>query len=342
MHSGASREPWDSNPPSWQAAAMGARPAPREPDEFEPGSVRQGWQHEASSRVEQQFRQELFRRVPEQVQALVRSQGGPGGGAALTAVPTCREKTIPSHLFRVVLLRRLRQTLPLSVRSCRCGLLLDVFGHHRAACARVGMLGRRGFALESIAARICREAGGRVRTNVLVRDMDLAEPGLPDARRLEVVVDGLPLRGGAQLAVDTTLVCALHADGNPRRNAALEDGVALKAAKRKKVRTYPELVGPNSRAQLVVLAAEVGGRWSNETRAFLSQLAKARAREEVPLMRRRAEQAWRLRWGAILGCAAAKAVASSLLDLCHSHGGDGATPTTFDVECDFRHAGLAE
>ena len=73
-------------PPSWQAAALGARPLPREPDDFEPGCVRQGWQHEASSRVEQQFRQELFRRIPVQVQALIRSKGGPGGGAALSAV----------------------------------------------------------------------------------------------------------------------------------------------------------------------------------------------------------------------------------------------------------------
>ena len=89
-------------PPSWQAAALGVRPLPREPDDIEPGCVRQGWQHEASSRVEQQFR-------PVQVQVLIRSQGGPGGGAALTAVPTCSEKTIPSHLFRVVP-RRLRQS----------------------------------------------------------------------------------------------------------------------------------------------------------------------------------------------------------------------------------------
>ena len=77
------------------------------------------------------------------------------------------------------------------------------------------MLGRRGFSLESVAARICTEAKGRVRTNMFVRDMDLAVPGVPDSRRLEVVVDGLPLRGGAQLALDTTLVCALHADGLP-------------------------------------------------------------------------------------------------------------------------------
>ena len=104
-----------------------------------------------------------------------------------------------------------------------------------------------------------------MRTNVLVRDRDLPEPGVADARRLEVEVDGLPLQGRAQLAVDTTLVCALHADGTPRRNAALEDGVALKGAKRKKVRANPELVCPNSRAQLEVLAVEVGGRWSSET-----------------------------------------------------------------------------
>ena len=89
------------------------------------------------------------------------------------------------------------------------------------------MLGRRGFSLESAIARICREAKGRVRTNVFVRDMDLAIPGVADGRRLEV--------GGSQLAVDTTMVCTLHEDGSPRRHAAERDGVALQAAKRRKL-----------------------------------------------------------------------------------------------------------
>ena len=199
------------------------------------------------------------------------------------------------------------------------------------------MLGRRGFALESVGARICREAGGRVRTDMLVRDMDLDVP-VTDNRRLEVVVDGLPLRGRAQLAVDTTLVCALHADGTPRRGAAASDGVALKAARRRKEATYPELVGPHSRAKLVVVAVEVGERWSSETRSFLSQLARARARQEVPLLRRRAEQAWRMRWGAMLACTAAKAVALSLLDLPHSYGADGKAPSTHEVVGDHRYA----
>ena len=149
---------------------------------------------------------------------------------------------------------------------------------------------------------------------------------------------GLPLRGGAQLAIDTTMVCALHRDGTPRRQAAECDGVALKAARRKKEATYPELLGPRRRAQLVVIAVEVGGRWSPETRSFFSQLARARARGERPLLRLRAEQAWRMRWGAMFACAAARAVASSLLDLAHSH---GAAPAAHEVEGDHRYAGLA-
>ena len=75
------------------------------------------------------------------------------------------------------------------------------FGHHRAACAQAGVLGRRGFAIESVAARICREAGGRVPTNLV-----------NDGRRLEVVVDGLPLFGGADARVSP----ALRRDGQTR------------------------------------------------------------------------------------------------------------------------------
>ena len=50
-----------------------------------------------------------------------------------------------------------------------------------------------------------------------VWDLDLAVPNAADVRRLEVVVDGLPLFGGAQLVLDTTLMCALHSNGSARR-----------------------------------------------------------------------------------------------------------------------------
>ena len=58
------------------------------------------------------------------------------------AMPIQRVSRIDSEEFRVLVLRRLRLPLPLSVRSCRCGRLLDVLGHHRAACSTAGVLGR--------------------------------------------------------------------------------------------------------------------------------------------------------------------------------------------------------
>ena len=85
------------------------------------------------------------------------------------------------------------------------------------------------------------------------RELDLA-PGLNTTygRRLEVVADGLSLFQGAQLAIDTTLVSALRADGTPRPRAATTPGAALADARSRKETTYPELVGEGSRAKLVV------------------------------------------------------------------------------------------
>ena len=327
--------------PFWHALAQGARQPRREPEENEPGIVRRGWQHAAASVVEERAREMMFTTVSDQVKAITRSQGGLGAGAPFTAVPTRRETTIPSHLFRVLLLRRLRQQFPFTGRACRCGRLIDACGHHRAACARAGVLARRGYALESVTARICREAGGRVRTNAFVRELDLPDVNPNDGRRLEVVVDGLPLFGGNQLAVDTTLVSTLHADGRPRSGAAERDGVALIAARRTKERRYPEFLGRHYRARLVVLAAEVGGRLSRKTNGFISGLAKSRARSETPLMQPRAEQAWRLRWCGMFCCAAAKAFAASFLDMPLCLGCDGTTPWGHEVEGDLRYAGLA-
>ena len=119
--------------------ALSARPLPRNQDDFEPRSRRPGWQYETSSRTEQQFRDLLFAaRLSPSAKATIRSQGGAGAAMALVTCPTCRITTIPPQLFRVTLLRRLRVPLHLTVRSCRCGLPLDEFGHHRAACAQVG------------------------------------------------------------------------------------------------------------------------------------------------------------------------------------------------------------
>ena len=108
-----------------------------------------------------------------------------------------------------------------------------------------------------------------MRTNVLVRDLDLGVLNHLDGRRIEVIADGLPLFGGVQLAVDTTLVSVLRGDGMPRRGANQHAGVALREARARRERTHPELAREGGRARLVVLAGEVGDRWSSETQDFL-------------------------------------------------------------------------
>ena len=58
------------DPPSWQAMCEGVRSRMLEPEEFEPGIERGGWQHDASSRVERQHREEvLFERLLSRDQA---------------------------------------------------------------------------------------------------------------------------------------------------------------------------------------------------------------------------------------------------------------------------------
>ena len=49
----------------------------------------------------------------------------------------------------------------------------------------------------------------------------------------------------------------------------------------------------------MVLAAEVGGRWSEEARAFVNQLAKAEARSVPRVLAGRARQAWKHRWASL-------------------------------------------
>ena len=153
---------------------------------------------------------------------------------------------------------------------------------------RSSVLGRRGYAVESAAARVCRDAGSRVKCC-----------GIWTCSFLRA------LFAGAQ-------TCFRHHAGEPtplRRVSASRSTVHrwgcphLSAARRKKERAYPELVGSHGRVRLVFLAG--GGRTvSEETRLFISQLAKAKSRAEPFVLRRRVEQAWRFRWSAMLCCAA--------------------------------------
>ena len=181
------------------------------------------------------------------------------------------------------------------------------------------MLVRRACSLERAAARICREAGARVATNVFLRDLNLGLP-LTDGRRLEVVAHGLPAFGGVQVAVDVTLVSPL----------------ALRTAAERKHRvTYPEFQRAR-RCRLTVLALEVGGRWGEETEAFLHRIAQGRS----PAAQRTAvAAAYRRRWGQMLAVAAQGAFAASLCQLPTDVGDAYASaPLEADVLSDARWA----
>ena len=88
-------------------------------------------------------------------------------------------------------------------------------------------------------------------------------------------MNGLPPLG-QQIAVDATLVSPLKRTGEARPQAHCKDGVALAEARKDKERKYPELL-TGTRCRLVVVAMEVGGRWSEEAHYFLEALAEARS-----------------------------------------------------------------
>ena len=247
--------------PTWDAVVAGATPDHIHNTPVEEPRVHRGWQQHVSNTVEKVFNTEaVWPSLDANERALALSQSGPLAGVPFHCFPTSYATRMDSEIFRTLLLRRLRLPLPLNARVCRCGRLPDSLGNHRSACAVSGALVRRGFEVEVAVARICREGGARVSTNVMVRDLDLSQAPGVDGRRFEVVAEGLSLFGGAQLAIDATLVSALHGDGTARAGSATRPGAALVVARRRKERTYPELAGEGGRARLVVLAGEVGGQ----------------------------------------------------------------------------------
>ena len=100
-------------------------------------------------------------------------------------------------------------------------------------------------------ARVCREAGARVRTNVMVRDLNVTNVRLLDARRIEVIADGLPVNGGAQIAIDTTFVSPLACTGLPRlRRAHGLVILSIWGSARISARTYMEFLDLGLECQL--------------------------------------------------------------------------------------------
>ena len=132
--------------------------APALPDETDGlfvGDPARGWQRQATAAVEDKVFQGLSAGLDPAALALLESQQGRFASRVLTALPTVPELTAPSHLFRTVLLRRLRLPLPVTEKTCRCHRRLDPLGDHRAACSTPGVLQSCGRGLERAAARVC-------------------------------------------------------------------------------------------------------------------------------------------------------------------------------------------
>ena len=154
--------------PTWSALREGVRPDNTESKLGEPGEWERGWQYFAASTRERKFRRRgILAASSPSDRAHLYSRSGPGAGAAISVCPTAPECTTASTLFRALLLDRLRLPLQLCGKVCAgCGAQLDLFGVHRSAGARSGRTKRRAVPLERVVARICREGGALVRTNV--------------------------------------------------------------------------------------------------------------------------------------------------------------------------------
>ena len=193
--------------------------------------------------------EELRPLLDEPEEALLRSQAGSLASASL---PTLRETTFAPQPFRLLLLRRF------AILLSGAGVAV-----HSIAVVTTGLRVRGRESRATVVTRWSPQWHGLPRgwrTGPHQRHGARPRPWCvrPLGRRLEIIAYGLPSWRGAQLAIDTTLVSPIRADGTARHHPAHRDGVALEEARRTKERKYPELAGNGGRARLVVVAAEVG------------------------------------------------------------------------------------
>ena len=172
-----------------------------------------------------------------------------------------------------------------------------------------------------------------MRVQVLERhklvDMRLETPiPVGDRREIEIVAKDFNfVRGNIPLACDVTLVSPLTTAGEAIPRAAEENGIAIQEAEKRKANKYPELLH-STRCRLVVLAGEVGGRWSAETVRFIEELAKHRSKDAPKRLSKSTRLAWENRWWGMLAVAAQDSLAATLVnDAPHLlHGWEGCGP----------------
>ena len=90
------------------------------------------------------------------------------------------------------------------------------------------------------------------------------------------------------------------------------DGAKFTKAQHDKERMYHD-VSDSPHAELIVLAAEMGGRWNDTALTLVKLLAKHKVQDVPLVLRRSAELAWTDRWWTLLGVAVQDALAASVL-----------------------------
>ena len=163
--------------PAWVELELGTRPPPA--NVIEPGEWAHGWQYFASSVSEYHFREStVFASVMSQLPS-------PLAITLVVDLPTCckdapqnQSSQFEPELFRTVILGVVDAV-------CECG------GPHRHQGTPQGRLSTfrlrtRAVAPERTLARICREAGATVRSNIKLRDMNV-HVRADDERCIEVL-----------------------------------------------------------------------------------------------------------------------------------------------------------
>ena len=242
-----------------------------------------GWQQQAATPIEHT----VWPGLGEHEQAMMRSQRGPLVSTPFTCFPTSRMTRIDPLHFAPLL------RLPISAVAGVAVYSTPLTTTEQLA-RTAGVLGRRG--CSRVGSKSLPRGRARVRSNVIWRWWQMAFPCMEE-RRLQSTRPWCPSTGMGR-----------------RAETARTDGKALDEARKRKERTYPELAGEGGRARLVVLGAEVGGRWSQKTVDFLSSLAWIKVRDLPEELQKDARRPWFRRWCVVLGCAAVKAFAMSLLD----------------------------
>ena len=137
----------------------------------------------------------------------------------------------------------------------------------------------------------------------------------------------MSLFGGVQLVPDATFVFAHHESRHLQLSGS--------ARKRKEDR-YPNLCGMGGEARTVVIAGEVGGRWSRKRR-FVQYLTQHNVQSASKILQASAQVAYHRRWSSLLSFSAAKAFATSLLERRGDTGAGRRPPSVHEVLGDASH-----